>query len=449
MDIRPTCVATAMVLGLAPAAAQDRHEGKADILYSFTGGTDGGGSFGGLVMDDHGNLYGTTAAGGIATCASPIDAPGCGVVFEISPPAGKNGKWSETVLYTFAGGTDGNGPLAGLVRDANGNLFGTTAAGGSSACNGCGTVFEISPPAGGVGPWTETVLYRFGASTADGRFPVAGLVEDAHGNLYGTTPEGGANDLGTVFEISPQSGGGWTETILHDFQKSDGAAPAAGLLLAADGTLFGTAEEGTTGDKACHKLAVCGTVFQLSPPAGGQGAWSFAVLFRFPGNGRNGLYPAAPLVQDAQGRLLGTTSNGGLSGGAQANGTVFRLSPPARRDGTWKLATLLAFTTEGSYPAAPVLQGGGGTLYGTTTQAGTGNPGGGLVYALTPPGKGGKDWTETALSTFPKARDGAMPMAGVIPDSAGRLYGTTSTGGFDNCAGPFCGTVYRVEPADK
>ena len=428
------------------ACAAPRAHARADILYSFTGGPDGGGSFGSLVLDTKGNLYGTTGAGGIASCGSPLDAPGCGVVFELSPPASGHGAWTRTVLYTFQGGTDGDGPLAGLTRDANGNLFGTTEAGGSSpngCVNGCGTAFELSPPATGSGPWTETVLHRFGAASGDGTFPAGQLVQDAQGNLYGTTPSGGANDLGTIFELSQQNGV-WTETILHDFGPADGSGPLAGLLLTADGTLFGTAESGSRGGKICRDLNDCGTVFQLSPPAKGQTDWAFSVLFRFPGNGRDGLYPLASLIQDKQGQLFGTADNFGLNGGRQANGTVFRLSPPKAGGENWRLETLLAFDGMGAYPAAPVLQGSGGTLFGTTVQGAKGRQGNGLVYALSPPVKGGTGaWTETPLFYFPQLADGGMPMAGLIADAAGRLYGTTSIGGA-SCNSDFCGTVYRV-----
>jgi uncharacterized repeat protein (TIGR03803 family) len=442
--------ALAVALAVTPAAAaQPANQHGGETLYRFTGGSDGGGPFGGLVSDGQGNLYGTTAAGGLATCESPIDAPGCGVVFEVSRQPGKPGGWAETVLYTFGGGSDGNGPLSGLVRDASGNLFGTTEVGGmgTGACaGGCGTVFEVSPPAGGNGAWRETVLYSFGATATDGEFPYGGLIQDAQGNLYGTTPDGGAAGLGTIYEISPQGGGKWTETILHDFRPENGAAPVTNLLLGADGTLFGTALEGFVGGKLCKDLGACGTVFALRPPKAGKSERSFSVLFRFPGNGNDGLYPMSALVIDRQGRLIGTTENFGISHGQQANGTVFRLSPPTQAGQSWTLETLLAFTTVGSYPEAPVLQGPHRVLYGTTLQSGTGINGGGLVFALSPPAPGGNTWQETPLFTFSAAGDGAMPVAGVIADSEGRLYGTASTGGGDQCMAPFCGTVFRVTP---
>lgn len=440
---KPFMVAAALFVGVSATSPAS----GADILYGFTGGADGGGPLGGLVSDDQGNLYGTTAAGGLAGCESPVDAPGCGVVFQLTPPANGHGAWQEKVLYTFTGGADGNGPLAGLVRDANGNLFGTTPAGGATAgeCSaGCGVVFEISPPAGGQGAWTETILHRFGAASGDGAFPAGGLALDTQGNLFGTTPAGGSDGLGTVFELSPQ-GGGWVETILHNFKRGDGEAPVAGLLLDTDGTLFGAAELGSSGGKFCKSSQDCGTLFSLSPPAGRAGTWTYTVLFRFPGDGRDGLYPKAPVLKDDQGRLLGTTNNFGLSHGQQANGTVFRLTPPAKSGTAWTLETLFAFTDIGTYPEAPVLLGRHHALFGTTMQSGTGLRGNGLVFQLSPPAHGGGAWTETPLFSFPAARDGAFPMGALITDSRGRLYGTTSAGGAA-CSVPFCGTVYRVAP---
>jgi len=152
------------------------------VLYSFRGGSDGSSPQGALVADKAGNLYGTTAEGGSSNCVS-----GCGIVFQLSPPATSGGSWTETVLYRFLGGTDGAAPGSDLIFDAAGNLYGTTMGGGDASSDG--TVFQLTPPAQG-GPWTETVLYRF-AGGADGKAPLSGLVFDKVGNLYGTTLFGG------------------------------------------------------------------------------------------------------------------------------------------------------------------------------------------------------------------------------------------------------------------
>jgi uncharacterized repeat protein (TIGR03803 family) len=149
------------------------------VLYSFSGGSDGANPVGALVADKAGNLYGTTSQGGSSNCTA-----GCGIVFELTPPATRGGVWSETVLCRFTGGSDGAAPESNLTFDAAGNLYGTTASGGGASH--AGTVFELAPPSTQGGAWTETVLYSF-AGGSDGKSPVAGLVFDAAGNLYGTT----------------------------------------------------------------------------------------------------------------------------------------------------------------------------------------------------------------------------------------------------------------------
>ncbi|MGH6839302.1 MAG: choice-of-anchor tandem repeat GloVer-containing protein [Methylocella sp.] len=162
--------------------------GTETVLYSFKGGSDGGAPEGGMIADSSGNLYGTTGVGGASVC---IDGLGCGVVFKLTPGG------TETVLHSFAGGSDGSDPVGGLIADSSGNLFGTTGGGGGSGCggSGCGTVFKLTP--GG----TETVLYSF-TGGSDGGLPRAGLIADSGGNLYGTTLNGGASDAGTVFKLT-------------------------------------------------------------------------------------------------------------------------------------------------------------------------------------------------------------------------------------------------------
>jgi uncharacterized repeat protein (TIGR03803 family) len=204
------------------------------ILHAFGAGADGATSVAGLVMDGSGNLYGTTEFGGTNNQ---------GTVFKITPTG------TESVLYSFgATTTDGDNPLAGLIMDASGNLYGTTVRGGA---NGVGTVFKITPTG------TESVLYSFGATTTDGAGPMAGLVMDGSGNLYGTTEGGGTNiTFGTVFKITPTG----SETILHSFAGgADGAAPAAGLIIDSSGNLYGT----TTG--GFNNTGTAGTVFEITP----------------------------------------------------------------------------------------------------------------------------------------------------------------------------------------
>jgi uncharacterized repeat protein (TIGR03803 family) len=276
------------------------------VLYSFcswTNCTDGRQPQAGLIFDAAGNLYGTTAFGGYYGLQT-----GYGTLFELTPAGG--GSWTEQVVHNFNHDfTDGDEPYAGLIVDAAGNLYGTTSGGGTI---GYGTVFELTPTGGGT--WTE-VLHSFGDGT-DGLYPWAGLIFDAAGNLYGTTSEGGTYDGGTVFELTPAAGGGWTEKVLHSFGNgNDGAYPHyAGLIFDAAGNLYGTTSGGGTYGG--------GTVFELTPAGGGS--WTETVLHSF-GNGTDGAEPYAGLVFDAVGNLYGTT----LGGGTYNYGTVFELQTAA------------------------------------------------------------------------------------------------------------------------
>ncbi len=272
------------------------------MLHSFNdNGADGAYPLAGLIFDAAGNLYGTTQQGGIHSCKGKT----CGTVFEMTPREG--GGWTESVLHSFGNGTDGVNPQGSLISDASGNLYGTTYQGG---IHSEGTVFEMTPREGGG--WTETVLHSFGSGT-DGVSPNATLIVDATGNLYSTTIAGGIHNGGTGFELSPQEGGGWTETVLHSFGNgTDGANPQAGLVIDAAGNLYGTAITG-----GIHSD---GAVFELSPQEGG--GWAETVLHSF-GNGADGISPYAGLIMDAAGNLYGTT----IAGGTHADGTVFEIAP--------------------------------------------------------------------------------------------------------------------------
>jgi uncharacterized repeat protein (TIGR03803 family) len=227
-------------------------------------------------------------------------------VFELSPRQG--GGWTETLLHNFNNnGRDGVNPQAGLIIDDAGNLYGTTYRGG---IYNSGTAFELSPQQGGG--WTEKVLHSFGHGS-DGITPDANLTIDAAGNLYGTTYNGGIHGRGTVFELTPREGGGWTETVLHSFGNgSDGANPYAGLIIDANGNLYGTTLAGG--------IHTAGTAFELSPRQGG--GWTETILHSF-GNGTDGNSPYAGLIFDASGNLYGTT----LEGGIHSYGVVFEITP--------------------------------------------------------------------------------------------------------------------------
>jgi len=230
----------------------DAH-GNETILHTFTGSPDGAYPFlGALILDQAGNLYGTTADGGHSGCVGS----GCGIVFKLSP--GADG-WTETILYTFTGGADGGNPYAGVLFDPQGNLYGTTFAGGSS---NAGTAFELSP--GSDGTWTEHVLHSF-TGVPDGALPAAPLIWDAHGNMYSTTEGGGQNRWGTVYEMSPNGSGGWTENVVWNFTgMSDGGISSAGLAIDAQGNLYGTTlTGGLVNNQTCG--GGCGVVFKLTP----------------------------------------------------------------------------------------------------------------------------------------------------------------------------------------
>jgi uncharacterized repeat protein (TIGR03803 family) len=272
-----------------------------EILHNFNTAGDGFGPWGGLISDAAGNLYGTTTSGGAYLYY--------GTVFELSPQP--DGSWTETLLHSFnLNGVDGWNPSSGLTFDSQGNLYGTTSAGGA---NDAGTVYELTP-AGGA--WTEAVIHSFVNNEHDGYTPDAGVVLDAAGNVYGATVFGGPSNgsgNGIVFELTPQSGGSWTETIIHNFNanQTGGGQPIASLIIDASGNLYGTASTGGSDES--------GTVFELVPSAGG--GFREKLLHTF--TGADGASPYGALIFDSLGNLYGTTRNGGTHNG----GTVFEITP--------------------------------------------------------------------------------------------------------------------------
>ncbi|HXM61564.1 MAG TPA: choice-of-anchor tandem repeat GloVer-containing protein [Terriglobales bacterium] len=379
--------------------------GSENVLYSFAGGSDPKLPYGGLVLDKAGNLYGTTEFGGTNNQ---------GTVFEII--ANTNGSWTESVLYNFTGGEDGGQPYGSLTFDSSGNLYGTTNFGGSTNCNlGCGTVFELTPGSGG---WTESVLYTF-SGDSDGREPYARLLFDAAGNLYGTTLLGGnvtsacSSGCGTVFKLTHGSSG-WTESVIYAFEGgTDGASPYDGLAFDAAGNLYGSTYAGGTSSS--------GAIFKLAP---GSSAWTESVIHSFNG-GYDGANPYGDLILDAAGNLYGTTFQGGHYG----YGMVFELSPTPKRG--WKERLLHGFAnTPAGNPVAGLLMDAAGNLYGTTmlgiTETSCGG-GCGALFKLTP-GTGG-NWTYKVVHDFGKGTDGYHPSGDLILDSTGNLYGTTQAGG--------------------
>lgn len=415
----------AVFLSGSPAAAQTEK-----VLHNFGGKNDNGFQpHTSLVLDAAGNLYGTTIEG-----HGPNAISGGGTVFQLTPKAG--GGWLEQVLHSFTeNGTDGYEPLSGVIRDSAGNLYGTTHYGGPGLCNQnqfaetCGTVFELKPNSGGG--WTEEILHNFD-NPGDGFGPVGGLILDASGNLYGTTSSGGAYSYyGTVFELSPQPDGSWMETILHsfNFNNVDGWNPGSGLIFDAQGNLYGTTYAGGAND--------AGTVYELTPTAGG--AWTEQMLHSFADDGHDGYNPDAGLVFDAAGNLYGATIFGGPTRSSGV-GTIFELSPQG--DGSWTETIIHNFNNGneagGGEPIGSLMIDALGNLYGTASAGGSHK--GGTVFELSP--KAGGGWTDKLLHNFSEnGKDGYAPEAGLVFDSSGNLYGTTEAGGAANG-----GTVFEITP---
>jgi uncharacterized repeat protein (TIGR03803 family) len=331
------------------------------ILYPFTGNGGGTAPTGSLIFDSNGNLYGTAS----------------NIVFELSPQSG--GVWTEKVLYTFNGGeTDVSAPNGGLIFDKSGNLYGTSSSGG--AYDAYGTVYELSPPESGTGPWTEQILHSFNNNFVDGYRPLGSLIFDPNGNLYGTTSYGGANGQGTVFELTPGSGGVWTESII--FNQSYSETPYANLIFDTEGNLYSTSFSGGAepGD------ALNGTVFELSPPQSGT-AWTEQILHSFGQDATDGGSLAAGLISDTKGNLYSTTFHGGpyYTEGVTANtdGTIFELLP--QQTGGYAEDVLYFFgtaTNDGVLPTAGVISDSKGNLYGVTSEGGA--YGYGAVFEYTP-----------------------------------------------------------------
>jgi uncharacterized repeat protein (TIGR03803 family) len=275
------------------------------ILHQFDY-TDGYQAHSGVVLDAAGNLYGTTATGG---------AYEQGTVYELSP--GANNHWTYHSLHNFTGQSDGGVPYGGVILDGAGNLYGMTSAGGGSSANcfyGCGVVFELYAPKGGER--SGTVLHYFGREEGDGWYPQAGLVFDQAGNLYGTAGKGGTYHSGVVFELSPTGNGNWNETLLHTFDccnGDDGANPDGDLIFDASGNLYGVTLDGG----GPHNF---GTAFELTPGASG---WTETILHDFHLNGFDGANPGTTLLLDASGNIYGSTSRGGTAN----EGAVFEIVP--------------------------------------------------------------------------------------------------------------------------
>jgi uncharacterized repeat protein (TIGR03803 family) len=355
------------------------------------------------------------AAGNLYGTASTGGAKNCGTVYRLT----SSGTYS--LLYNFQGQSwgqsDGCAPYARVVFGPDGNLYGTTHSGGNgNGCrnlHGCGTVFMVKPWPG----TQELEIYRFG--TYDGSDPFYGdLVFDRAGNLYGTTRNGGANLQGAVYKLTP-NGGVWTESVAYSFAGSpDGAAPLNGVVLDAAGNLYGTTSAGGTNG--------WGTVFELKPSGPG---WSESILHSFQGSS-DGLTPTGGVFLDGAGRLYGATQTGGTGGGI-----AFELLPSG--GGNWSLSTLYSFSGAafgGSYRTLTMDN--AGNLYGTAMADGTRQQG--SVFKLT---WANGVWIYTSLHDFTGGSDGGAPYGGLVIDAGGNIYGTASVGGaYGN------GLVFEITP---
>jgi hypothetical protein len=361
-------------------------------------------------------------------------------------------EWKEKVLYSFQGGTDGAVPTGAIVFDKAGNLYGATNQGGATNCSPiayCGTVFQLTPPAKPGDAWTETVLYIFkGKKFNDGDYPQGGLVSDSAGNLYGTTGYGGTGDCvllgitggcGTVFELSPpqRKGGAWTESILYSFPTAKQGYVAFGdLVFDSAGNLYGATLFGGGHGTTCDIFyQYCGAIFELSPPKTKGGKWKERTLHGFKG-GTDGANPNGGLVLDGKGNVYGTTYIGGYNcphNSGQGCGTVFELKAPTQKGGAWAETILHRFNPEksdGDLPMAGLIMDGKGNLFGTTS---------GTIFQLAPPSTKSGRWKETILSTF-NNYEAYDPAGALIFDPNGNLYGTTQY------AKASSGTVFRLKP---
>ena len=376
------------------------------LIYSFAGNADGAYTDTELVMDSAGNLYGTSVQGGKS---------GGGTVFQITPSG------AHTVLYNFTGGADGGEPYKGVTLDAHGNLFGTAVTGGGGSCEGgCGVVFMLSNSGGS---WNFSVIHTF-TGGADGSGPGSPVSIDKNGNVYGTTPTGGANGMGVVYKLMSNATGGWTLHVIHTFTGGvDGGGGSAGrLLIDAGGNLYGVCTVGGANG--------FGTVYKMFSI---QGQWQLTTLYAFKDQ-PDGALPYGGVVFDKFGNLYGTT----YYAGANDLGSVYKLT---RNNGTWTESVLYSFKggTDGASPISSLVADAAGNFYGTTSDGGAATCSCGVIFKMTR-GTTGK-WTESVVYRFPGTPNPGFAYNGMIGDSAGNFYGATVHGGSGND-----GAIYKFTP---
>jgi uncharacterized repeat protein (TIGR03803 family) len=386
------------------------HSATEEVLYSFRGGhSDGGWSEAGLALDARGNLYGTT----------PNFGPyGYGIVFQLSP---SSGGWTETVIHGFCPDypacSDGAYPIAGVVFDAAGNLYGTASYGGDPS--GWGTVYQLKSFGS---TWNLSALCTH--DCLGDSYPAAEVILDRAGRIFGSV-EGNPvfGGLGDVFALVPNDDGTWKHRVLYSFQfNTDGNHPSTALAIDRAHNLYGMTETGGAYNG--------GTVFEVSPAGRGAGQWTERTLVDFPlvlGGSRGGL-----TFEDA-GNLFGT-----------ADDMIFELSPSG---GNWTYTILYTFGQNEGGVLSRLTVDKDGNLYGTARIGG--NPGCanaygcGSVFKLT---WTGSSWQKSTIYQFTGGADGGNPVGGVILDTLGNLYGVTNWGGLRNCNGLTCGVVYQITP---
>jgi uncharacterized repeat protein (TIGR03803 family) len=397
-----------LLFGLTAIPAADvRAGGTTEVIYSFAGDEDGEYTDTDLIIDGAGNLYGTSVQGGDF---------GGGTVFQLAPTGNT---WVHTVLYSFTGGPDGGEPYKGVTLDSEGNLYGTAVTGGSGSCEGgCGVAYKLTDTGG---TWTQTVIHAFTGGD-DGSGPGAGLTIDNRGNLYGMTPTGGAFGLGVIYQLHPDQSGNYTLKVIHTFTVGkDGATGSAGRLLLRGGHLYGVA---TTG--GAHGQ---GVAFELTPTPNGK--WQLKPIYSFKGQPDAG-FPYGALTVDASGNLYGTT----YYDGANDLGAVYQLAP--KPTGEWKEKVLYSFQggNDGNSSIGSLVFDAAGNLYGTTSEGGSGS---GTIFRLSRNGDG--TWTERVAHRFQGPPDGAFAYNGMVADGAGNFYGATVHGGANDE-----GAIYKFVP---
>jgi uncharacterized repeat protein (TIGR03803 family) len=371
--------------------------GATTDIYDFAGGTSPGAPFGALVATPDGALYDTSFSGGVY---------GVGTVFALAPPAAAHSPWTLSILYSFAGGSDGAKPAI-LIQGPDGSLYGVTRSGGG--CANCGVIFRLTQSSPGV--WAESTLHQFQGGT-DGAFPTSLTIVGS--TLVGTTISGGNLDhcnghgCGVVFTLAEDG----TETVLHSFDGADGGAPDGAVVAGKDGVLYGTTSDGAVESRRCQTLDTgCGTVFELTPPRSATGRWTLTTLYKFQGKG-DGSNPVGDLVLNADGALVGATA--GFNSYPE---TVFKLSPPAAGASAWTETTLIDYYAYSNAASGTGLTASNGKILIGFAPI-MADAGGGFLDQVVRPTRRGGAWEDRGLLSFAPATESYLGTPAVGPTGA-------------------------------